>query len=185
MAIKPSDLIIAARAALANRYGAVLVVPGPPLRGSRSVVMRATAHTQGGQQLPLVLEAGTGSGEGSVREEAALRLLAADELDVVVPLLAVGDQPPVLVLADLGEHPTLADYLLGTDADAAADALSAWAVGLGTLQARTTAWREEFAAALDAASPLGPPLVDASPDAVAETVTVLTRALPRLGLLAA
>jgi hypothetical protein len=61
-------------------------------------------------------------------------------------LLAVDARHPLLVMADLGHAPTLADVLLGDDAGAARDGLLAWARGLGRLAAASVGGREELAA---------------------------------------
>ncbi|MGY0234432.1 hypothetical protein [Longispora urticae] len=60
-------------------------------------------------------------------------------------LLAVDRDFPLVVLADLGPWPTLADVLLGDDAGAARDGVLAWAAGLGDLGARAHGRRAELA----------------------------------------
>jgi hypothetical protein len=59
-------------------------------------------------------------------------------------LLAIDQPERVLVMADLGTAPTLADLLLGADFDAACDGLITWAVALGRLAADTADRRDEF-----------------------------------------
>ncbi|MFD9124693.1 hypothetical protein [Kitasatospora sp. NPDC059571] len=61
-------------------------------------------------------------------------------------LLAVAADPPILVMADLGRAPTLADVLLGSDPKAAEQGLSAWAHGLGRLAAASVHRRADLAA---------------------------------------
>ncbi|WP_033212952.1 hypothetical protein [Kitasatospora phosalacinea] len=61
-------------------------------------------------------------------------------------LLAVDPERRLLVMADLGNAPTLADLLLGTDPKAAERGLLEWARGLGRLAARSVPRRAEFAA---------------------------------------
>jgi hypothetical protein len=157
--------------------GAALGVPltgAEKLGGSdRSLVLRATAGDR-----RVVVKVPLGSGDGPVRELAALRL----GLPGAVRLLAECDDPPVLVLEDLGPGPTLADALLGRDPAAAQDALDGWAGTLGTLQAATTGLGDAFAAALAELSPLGPPPADSMAGTLAETAGALTRSLPRLGV---
>jgi hypothetical protein len=165
----------AALAAAAAALG-VKLTGGETLGGSsRSLVLRATAGDR-----PVVLKAPLESGAGPVRELAALRLLAG--VPGVVGLLAESDDPPVLVLEDLGPGPSLADALLGADPAAAQDALDGWAGTLGTLQAATTGLGDAFAAGLAELSPLGPPPADSSADTLAETAGALARLLPRLGV---
>jgi hypothetical protein len=70
---------------------------------------------------------------------------AAGPLGVAPRLLAVADDPPLVVMEDLGSAPGVADHLLGTDTAAADDALVAWATTLGRLHAGTHADRESLA----------------------------------------
>ncbi|WP_329561717.1 hypothetical protein [Kitasatospora sp. NBC_01266] len=60
-------------------------------------------------------------------------------------LLAADRDLRLLVMADLGGAPTLADLLLGADPKAAERGLLDWARGLGRLAAATTGRRAEFA----------------------------------------
>ncbi|MDP9398470.1 MAG: hypothetical protein M3P96_11920 [Actinomycetota bacterium] len=127
-----------------------------------------------------MLKAPVGSAPASAREEAALRLVAAAQVPGVVRLLAAATDPPLLVLADVGGGPTLADRLLADDPAAAEMAVLDWAARLGGLQAVTTGAREEFASRLAGLSALGAAPVDTLHDAVAEACAVLARDLPRL-----
>ncbi|MGH2364004.1 MAG: hypothetical protein ACRDHX_05050, partial [Chloroflexota bacterium] len=52
----------------------------------------------------------------------------------------------VLIMEDLGQHPTLADLLLGGDREAAEDGLLEWAAALGRLNALTLVRAAELAA---------------------------------------
>jgi len=108
--------------------------------------------------------------------------VAAAQVPGVVRLLATSTDPALLVLADVGDGPTLADWLLADDPVAAETAVLTWAARLGSLQAATRGMQEEFASRLSALSPLGAPLVDTSRDAVAEACAALARDLPRLGV---
>jgi len=174
---------LARAAAAAFVLGPVVVVAGERLPSSEhAVVLRAVATDRAGQDHRLVLKAPVGSGPGSAREEAALRIAAQVQAPGVVQLFAVGTDPLVLVLADAGNGPTLADRLLADDPVAAEAAVLKWAARLGDLQAATTGAREEFASRLAALSPLGAVPVDTSRDAVAEACGVLARDLPRLGV---
>ena len=152
------------------------VVLGEELGGSsRSLVVRADAAG-----CPVVLKLPLTDAEAAAREAAALQVLGRRAVPGVVPLLGVGDDPPVLVLADLGAVPTLADRLLGDDPAAATEALAAWGSAVGRLQAATSDARSEFEAVLAESSPLGAPDVEGVRDAVDGAVTVLRRELPRL-----
>lgn len=163
--------------------GPVVVVAGERLPSSgRAVVLRAVATDEAGRNHRLVLKAPVGSGPASAREEAALRIAAEVQAPGVVRLLAVGSDPLLLVLADAGHGPTLADRLLANDPAAAEVAVLKWAARLGGLQAATTGAREKFASLLLVLSPLGAPPVDTSRDAVAEAAVSLGRDLPRLGV---
>ena len=185
MSSMPWDrLQAAASTALAPTLGPVEVHLGERLPSSeRAMVVRAVARDTVGADHAVVLKAPTGSGEGSLREEAALTLAAKQGLAGVVRLLGVSADPPLLVLADLGGGPTLADRLLGSDPAAADTAVLAWAGAVGGMQAATARSRPAFAAGLEALSALGVPAVDTTAGAVAEAAAVLARDLPRLGVI--
>jgi hypothetical protein len=168
----------AVRAAAAAALGVDALTGVEDLGGSgRSLVLRARAGDR-----PVVVKAAVEAGPGPVRERAALQVLAGAGVPGVPRLLATADDPPLIVLEDLGSGPNVADALLGTDPDTAAAALADWAGALGALQAATTGLRDRFAAELAALSPLGSPPVDTSADALAETAGTLSRLLPRLGV---
>jgi hypothetical protein len=71
-------------------------------------------------------------GDTWAREAAALEALAGGP---VPRLLGVSDDPRLIVMADLGRHPSLADALMGDDAATASDAVVGWAAGLARLHA--------------------------------------------------
>jgi hypothetical protein len=138
-------------AAAATALGVELTAVEELSRG-RSLVLRAWAGDR-----PVVLKVPLHSGPEQARELAALRVLGG--APGAVPLLAEaggGTDPPVLVLADLGSGPSMADALLGSDPAVAEAALGAWATALGALQAATTGRRDAFVAELARLSPLGP-----------------------------
>jgi len=127
----------AAAAALVPVLGPVVVVPGQRFPSSdRSVVLRAVARDRAGRDHPVVLKAPVGSGLGSTREEAALRLVADAQVPGVVRLLAASTDPALLVLADVSDGPTLADRLLADDPAAAEAAVLDWAARLGACRRR-------------------------------------------------
>ncbi|MEJ5913100.1 hypothetical protein [Pseudokineococcus sp. 1T1Z-3] len=175
-----ADRLTAAAAAAVGEHADVAL--RERLRSSpRTVVVRADLTDAGGTR-PVVLKLSVDAGETGAREEAALRLLASRGATGVVGLLGVGEDLPVLVLQDLGEHPTLADHLLGRDADAATSALTAWASAVGRLQAATRDDADAFAAALERASPLGPPALDTTAEDLRTAVSALGEQLPALGV---
>ncbi|GAA3445270.1 hypothetical protein [Planomonospora venezuelensis] len=77
---------------------------------------------------------------GFTSEAAGLSLrLAGPEL------LGVDTSVPLVVMADLGDAPSLADVLLGDDPEAAAEGLLTWARGLGRLAAGSVPRRADLA----------------------------------------
>ena len=182
MSVPDARLADAAVRALAASGVDARVSTGHPLRGGRARVVRATATTDEGTVLRLVLKAPADAGEGWVRERAALGVLRDHAVPGATTLLATSDDPPLLVLADVGEHPSLADALLGRDPRAAEDAVVAWAAALGRLQGATAGLRAPFERALGASGALRAPPVDESADVLAATAGALRRLLPRIGL---
>jgi hypothetical protein len=175
-------LLAAATEALRPVLGPLSLTAEGELPGSdRSEVVRARVRTAT-EELGVVLKMPTGSGVGAVREEAALRLAARLQLPGPVRLLASSADPPLLVLADAGRSPTLADRLLGPDAGAAEAALLRWAATIGALQSASAECGPDFERELAALSPLGAPLADPTPDDLAAGAAALARDLPRLGV---
>ncbi|MFJ9611600.1 hypothetical protein ACIRS1_35230 [Kitasatospora sp. NPDC101176] len=108
----------------------------------------------GGSRRSTVLRCRTASG-GSVIVKAytegpeARRCFAAEAAGLSFglagpELLGADPKAPLLVMADLGDAPTLADVLLGSDRKAAEDGLVAWARELGRLAAKSAHRRDEF-----------------------------------------
>lgn len=130
-----------------------VLLPGTPLTAladlggsSRSAVRRVAAGAG-----TLVVKAYRGSGEGWVREAAALSVLSALPAAVPAPrLVADGAAPPVVVMSDLGGGSSVADALLGTDPAEATDAVVAWAVAVAAVHRATAGSRDAFEAALAA-----------------------------------
>ncbi|MEW1635990.1 hypothetical protein AB0469_18160 [Streptomyces sp. NPDC093801] len=109
----------------------------------------------GGSARSTVLRCATAGG-GSVvvkafgNEPESLRCFTAEaaglSLGIAGPeVLGVDPEVPLLVMADLGNAPTLADVLLGDDPAAAEDGLLAWARGLGALAAASVDRRADLA----------------------------------------
>ena len=91
------------------------VLAGPDDWGSSVVVKRFVPQPMGSR-----------AAMGYDRERVGLAHLPG-----VPRLLACDDRTQTLVMEDLGEHPTLADVLLGTDPDTAYQRTLAWAGALG------------------------------------------------------
>ncbi|GAB2468176.1 phosphotransferase [Jatrophihabitans fulvus] len=129
------------------------LLPGEQLRdvavlkaGDRTTVHRVEATDDGGSVRSLVVKRYHEGTEGWLRETAALASVPGA---VRVPaVVAVGVEPPVLVMEDLGDGAGLADALDGDDPAAADAAVMSWAEALAELQAATRGSREHFRAAL-------------------------------------
>ncbi|MFD8707254.1 hypothetical protein ACFV1W_32505 [Kitasatospora sp. NPDC059648] len=107
---------------------------------SRSTVLRCRTAT-GGSVIVKAFADDPEARRAYTGETAGLSLgLAGPEL------LAADIERRLLVMADLGDVPTLADLLLGTDPKAAERGLLEWARGLGRLAACSVQRRAEFAA---------------------------------------
>ncbi|ETK34035.1 hypothetical protein [Microbispora sp. ATCC PTA-5024] len=109
----------------------------------------------GGSRRSTVLRCRTGDG-GSVivksyaAEREGLRSFTSEaaglSLGLAGPrLLGADPAARLVVMADLGTAPSLADVLLGDDPAAGADGLLAWARGLGRLAARSAGRRADLA----------------------------------------
>lgn len=124
--------------------------PVPLVGSTRATVLRCRT----GLGSSVVVKAYRTSGLGSFTAEAAGLLLSGRP-----KLLAIDPATPLIVTADLGAGPSLADLLLGADADAAASALIDWASEYGRLAADTVGRCGELPA-LQAAYDLGMPVYD-------------------------
>lgn len=125
-------------------------------------------------------------GPDSAREPAALEVLTALGFGLSPRLLATAEDPPLIVMEDLGPGETVADALLG-DSPARADAsLDLWASSLGALHCQARAGlRESFQTALrEHATRLGvdAPPADQMPDRMRRRATELATVLARLDL---
>jgi hypothetical protein len=137
---------------------------------------RSGVHRAADADGTVVVKSYAGGSLGSwARERVGLG--AAGPVGVAPRLLAVGEEPPLVVMEDLGSAPSVADHLLGSDPDAADDALLAWARALGALHARThadrVAIRRAFADAEAAVAGIGPS--DAFHLGVAGSLDIATR----------
>jgi hypothetical protein len=186
---RTGEVLAAAAAALSKTYGPlrlheVDVLPGSP----RTHVVRA--RTEGGAHLPgtVVVKAhveATSSG-ADVREPAALGLLTAVGWDFAPRLLAVAEEPGLVIMEDLGAGlPDLADALLGADPVRAESLVLAWADAVARLHSKTSGWTEDLGVALTAnADRLGrdTPPTNGMPAALDLAAKTLAEELPRLGV---
>jgi len=104
----------------------------------RSVVLRCRPTT-GGSVIVKAFNADTEAMNAFASEVSGLSLgIAGPEL------LGVDTTVPLLVMADLGDVPTLADVLLGDDPEVAERSLATWAQVLGELAARSVERQADF-----------------------------------------
>jgi Ser/Thr protein kinase RdoA (MazF antagonist) len=162
---------VEALAVAAEAIGAPLAVVAQ-LRGStRSSVVRATVG--GGPRTVIVKAHDPVFADHWRRESVALAALRGRGLPVPELLAAVED-PPLVVLADAGDGPNLADALLAGSAGSAGsaatatDRLHAWADALATLHTATTG--------LDLS------IVDTMPELTDGACAMLVERLPALGI---
>ena len=159
------------------------------LQGSdRATVARLVLITDVGARSVVVKTAKT----SGVRERAALEVLRDLGVPGVPVLLGTHDDPPMLVLEDLGSAGSLADRLLGTDPEAAAEGVYGWAEAIGRLQAATLGagpalWQRLAAASTAAAGDVFDPFalgthIDTMSAMVDDAITRLTEHLPKLGV---
>ncbi len=99
--------------------------------GDRSRVLRVRT----GDTSYVVKGALTDEGDTWARENAALSAL--EGLDVGPALVAAASDPPLIVMADLGEHPSVADAVLGRDPGVADRAVDAWSDAVADLHGAT------------------------------------------------
>jgi hypothetical protein len=99
---------------------------------------------------------------GFAMEAAALAVLPAG---LPVPTLIAEDRPgQIVVMTDVGDGPSVADALLGTDPRMAQDALGAWAEALAKVHRSTNGLRASFVAAVAERGPGGSVIVDPMPE---------------------
>jgi hypothetical protein len=172
-----SDELDAARALLPD----VRLVAVERLGGNdRAAVHRVRAERPEGPDTSLIVKQYIQSGEGWVRETAALSVLPPS---VRAPrMVTAGAEPPILITQDVGKGSSLADALLGKDPDAAFAALCAWAESIAALHVATRQSRDAFRAALksrEGALPVGESRVGVD---IEDAVRVLDRECVSLGL---
>ena len=155
----PDDTLAVAARAIGQPLTAVA-----RLRGSdRSSVVRATVN--GGPRTVIVKAHDPRYADHWRRESEVLAALRGRGLPVPELLAAVED-PPLVVLADAGDGPNLADALLGGSAAAATERLHAWADALATLHPAAVALST----------------VDPMPRLLSDAAGMLGEQLPSLGI---
>lgn len=143
-----AQVLAAADRLLRRRHGWTVAEDGSAtaLEGSRrSLVQRVPLEGPDGPG-SVIVKAYRSSFDAFLNEAAATDFLGSHPaLRSFGPRLVTADPDvPLVVLEDLGSHPSLADALLGTDRYHAASALLEWARSLGTLHAATLGRRPEF-----------------------------------------
>jgi hypothetical protein len=181
--------LTAAAVALSATYGPLVLHEVDVLDGSpRTHVVRA--RIKGGSGLPrtvvVKVHVERMSSASEVREPAALGLLTEAGWRLAPRLLAVADEPALVVMEDLGAGlPDLAGALLGADPVPAENLVLAWADAVARLHAKTSGWTDDLAGALAAnAVRLGrdTPPTNGMPDALDLAATELAEELPGLGV---
>jgi hypothetical protein len=171
------ELVRAVMTCATSVFGGAGVVNWTPLAaGERAEVARVAMITDQGAR-SVVIKAGDVR-----RERVALETLASLGVPGGPELLAAGDAPPLLMLADAGDGPTLAQRLLGGDRDAATAAVTRWAGALGRFQAATLGAGRPFLDRLTAHWRPGDDwIVDSTGDLITEAAAILDELLPKLG----
>jgi hypothetical protein len=154
MAPVDAKLTRAAAACARSAFGDVRITRTYALRDQPGLmVARLDLQTAAGPQSVIVKLA-------RPRERAALEVLTSAGVAAVPRLLAATGDPPLVLMADAGTSPSLADRLLGADPEAAAAAVSRWAVALARVQAAGLklgpAFRDRLTALAAGAEPATP-----------------------------
>jgi hypothetical protein len=152
--------------------------------GERTDVERVRAVHADGTAASLVVKQYRSAGEGWVRESAALSVLPAGARGprLIAEGRAAGGAPPLVIVADEGDGPSVADALLGRDPEAAVAAVIAWAEAVATLHVATRGARAAFRRELDQRE--GDVHVADAPTAgrIEDAVRLLDRHCGRLGV---
>jgi hypothetical protein len=112
----------------------------------RSMVWRVQAQWPDSAESTVIVKRFADAGEWWMRESAAMAVLPDDA--PAARGIAESRHPPLLVMTDVGAGPSVADVLLGTEPEAAAEAVRQWAVAIATTHRTTLGLREGFRAAL-------------------------------------
>lgn len=148
----------------------------------RSRVSRVRARFPDGADRSVIVKQFLSSGDGWVREAAALAALPDDA--PVPRLIAEGAAPPVVVVSDLGAGPAVSDALLGDDPDAAAAAVLSWAEAMARLHRSGLGRRDRFRAELSLRAADRPVADHVMPTVVDEAALLLEQRCDQLGVAA-
>ncbi|HEY7010393.1 MAG TPA: hypothetical protein VH395_15695 [Jatrophihabitantaceae bacterium] len=118
--------------------------------GDRAEVRRAHARRRDAPDTTVIVKTFADSGESWAREVAALSCIPDGAPSA--RLIAAGARPPIAVMTDAGDGPSVAQALLGDDPAAATEAVLEWAAAIGTLHRATLGVRDAFRTALRARS---------------------------------
>ncbi|HEY2791422.1 MAG TPA: hypothetical protein VGJ28_03645 [Micromonosporaceae bacterium] len=174
MTMVDTDLQRAAVECARSAYGDVGLVAWQPLADrTRKTIARMSLITDAGARTVIAKTA-------DIRERAALEVLTEAGVGGVPRLVGVHDDPPLILMEDLGAGGTLADLLLGDDRRAAADGVDRWAVAIARLLAATAGLGPAFRDRLAALDPEA--ALDRTELILADAVDDFTRLLPRLDL---
>lgn len=129
------------------------LLPGVMLRdpqtlhtGDRSTVWRARARWPDADETSVIVKQFAHADEWFMREAAALSISPPDA--PTAHIVAESDEPPLVVMTDVGSGPSVAAALRGDDAAVGAGAVREWALAMGRLHRATLGERERFRAAL-------------------------------------
>ncbi len=132
-------LVSAGGAALGQRLRAPVVLTGG---SDRSAVLRCQSELSG----PVIIKAHPASADGRAAFATEAAGLAFTSGHGIGPdLLAADPAEQLVVMTDLGDSPSLADLLLGTDTDLAGATLLSWASACGDLAVLTAGGQQRFA----------------------------------------
>lgn len=115
--------------------------------GDRAAVHRVQARATDGREGSLIVKRYLAEREEWVREAAALATLPP-ELGAPA-IVAIGAEPPIVIMTDVGKGTNLAEQLLADEPGRAARALTRWAEAMADVHVATAGLRAQFRAALD------------------------------------
>ena len=141
--------------------------------GARAAVHRVHVQYETGRTDTVVLKQHTAAGEGWVREASALASLTVKAPAAV--LLAESSSPAAVVMSDLGRGASVADWLLGDDADGARESVVQWARAVARLHVSTLGLPDRFSAELVKRSGELPVAADPLPAQLSDAAALLSR----------
>lgn len=161
-------------------FGRVVVKAWAELSsGDSGSVLRVLLEAEDGDRTVIVKLA---RGRTQFREETALRICADLGVRGVPRLLCASEQPPMLLMEDMGEGTSLAQRLLGDNPDAAEAAVLGWATTIAKLQVATLNAGPAFRDSLSALATKQLAQPDLSREWLDSSAKDLRSLLPRLGV---